>query len=594
MKTNIQHRIKSLRNAMQESGIDALILPSNDPHQSEYVAPCWASRAYFSGFTGSAGFLVITMNHAGIWTDSRYFLQAEEELSGTSIQLHKQVVQHAPEHLDWLLDNLSTGQKIGVEASTCSFNMYQLMLSKCAPKNIELVNVEGIVEQCWTDRPALPDSEVYEHSTEYAGLHRNEKLALIRSYLKSQEADHYLVTSLDEIAWILNIRAWDIDHTPVAIAYLLISENETKLFVQAFKLNTQLVEVLETDQIQIKDYYDIADALETLNSSSVLYTDGKSLSWMNYFKINSKLKLGISKIMELMAIKNHQEIKHSRQTMVKDGVALTKFFIWLEKTIEKHDLKETEISEKLTYFRSLQEGYVGDSFPSIVGFESNGAIVHYRPQEDSCKSVSNQGLLLIDSGGQYLSGTTDITRMIHFGEVDSEIAERYTMVLKGNIALQNINFPRGTTGAQLDTLARMYLWNAGLDYGHGTGHGVGFFLMVHESPQGFTPNIHTQRGATALELNTITSNEPGFYKTGAYGIRIENLMLCVQSLKSSAFNAFEAITLFPIETNMIVTEMLQGDEKEWLNEYHEKVYAALSPHLNEQERMWLMDKCKPL
>lgn len=590
----IKERLKALRIAMKSEGVDALIIPANDPHQSEYVAEHWKVRAYFSGFTGSAGLLVVLADYAALWTDSRYFLQAETELAGTGIVLHKQQVQHAPEHVEWLCDLLPPNATIGVEGSLFSIQQVAYLQSYCRPKDISIKDVERISSKVWKDRPALPDTIAYEHDVLYNGIHRDEKLAWVRAGMKEKKVQHYFISGLDEIAWLLNIRAWDIDYTPVVLSYLLVSEEKATLFIKDYKVPAGLEEKLKASGVSLKDYHAVGMALGVVPEKDSIFVDQNNFSWSFEPSIKADIFKGNSIIMPMMAIKNDTEITHFRSVMVKDGIALTHFFNWLEKTIENEEIKETDVAKKLTYFRSQQDLYKGDSFAAIVGYQSNGAIVHYHAEEATCATIKNEGMLLIDSGGQYLDGTTDITRTICLGTPTEEQKRHYTLVLKGNIALQTANFPKGTTGVQLDVLARMNLWNEGLNYGHGTGHGVGFFLRVHEPPQGFAESTTTLRGSTALEEGTVSSNEPGFYKTGAYGIRIENLMLCVPSSKNENFLAFEAITLFPIETKLIDLSLMSAQDIFWLNNYHQRVYAALSPSLEAEEKAWLWQKCQAI
>ncbi len=588
----IKERLKALRVAMKSEGVDALIIPANDPHQSEYVAEHWKVRTYFSGFTGSAGLLVVLADYAALWTDSRYFLQAESELEGTGVTLHKQKVQHAPEHVEWLCNTLPERATIGVEASLFSVQQIAYLKSHCSLKDIVIKDVERISSKVWENRPPLPDTIAYDYDVFYNGKSREEKLSQVRAEMKKRKVEHYFISGLDEIAWLLNIRAWDIDHTPVVLSYLLVSEEKATLFIRDYKVPEELKRKLKASGVSLKDYHAVGTALSVLPAKDTIFVDKNNFSWSFEPSLKADLIKGTSIIMPIMAIKNETEITHFRSVMVKDGIALTHFFNWLEKTVENRDLKETEVADKLIYFRSQQDLYKGESFPPIVGYQSNGAIVHYRAEEKTCATIKNEGMLLIDSGGQYLDGTTDITRTICFGTPTAQQKTHYTLVLKGNIALQTAHFPKGTTGVQLDVLARMNLWNAGLNYGHGTGHGVGFFLRVHEPPQGFAESRTTLRGSSPLKAGTVSSNEPGFYKTGAYGIRIENLMLCIPSPINEDFLAFDAITLFPIETELIDLSLMSKEEIAWLNQYHQRVYAALSPSLEGEEKAWLWNKCQ--
>ena len=590
----VKERLAALRAAMKTAEIDALIIPANDPHQSEYVAECWKTRTYFSGFTGSAGLLVILADYAALWTDSRYFLQADTELKDTGITLHKQQVQHAPEHVAWLANLLSEQATVGIEGNFFSIQQVAYLQAHFQPKNIELKDVDGIFDAVWTGRPSLPDTIAYEHDVKYTGRSRDEKLTAIRQFMSSQNVQHYFVSALDEIAWTLNVCAWDIDFTPVVLSYMIINETEVHWFVEGYKVPDDLRAVLAASKVQIHEYANTQGALAALPASERVYVDQANLSWSFQKGMQATIIAGQSALMPMMALKNETEIAHFREVMVKDGVALTRFFKWLEEEVQQRGLKETELAEKISYFRSLGADYKGESFPAIVGYKGNGAIVHYRAEASTCATIQNEGMLLVDSGGQYLNGTTDITRTICFGTPTDEQKQHYTLVLKGNLALQTAHFPKGTTGVQLDVLARMNLWREGLSYGHGTGHGVGFFLRVHEPPQGFAETTTTLRGSTPLQATTVSSNEPGYYKTGEYGIRIENLMLCVPSDKNENFLAFEAITLFPIATNLIDKALLSEQEVAWLNAYHQQVYDAFVPHLDAAEKAWLAEKCKAI
>jgi Xaa-Pro aminopeptidase len=594
--TTISSRLKSLRSAMQIHKVDALIIPSSDPHQSEYVCDHWKSRVYFSGFTGSSGYLVVLKDYAALFTDSRYFLQAEEELKNNEVVLHKQSIPHSPEHVAWLSIKLPEHAKIGIEGLLFSLSQVDHMQSEFSKNEQFLINVDGIVSEVWKNRPAMPTSRVYEHKLHFTGKSRQDKLSDLRNELSKNKADHYFASSLDEIAWLLNIRAWDIEFTPVALAYLLVKKNESYLYINKDRVDDKLIETLSNQGIVISPYEKALEDLHSIAQEEILFIDKESISWTFDKQIKAKKMLGSSLINPMQAIKNSTEIEHIKNAMIKDGVALTQFFIWLEESIGKEELSESDLVKKIAYFRSKQADYVGESFSAIVGFKGNGAIVHYNPDEESSARIKGTGMLLIDSGGQYLDGTTDITRTIYLGEPEKEHKRDFTLVLKGNIALQSIQFPEGTSGMQLDTLARMYLWNEGLNYGHGTGHGVGFFLRVHEPPQGFASSATTSRGSSAHQPGMFSSNEPGFYKKGAYGIRIENLMICKEAQKNDYGNFlnFEALTLFPISTKLIQESMLDTKEKEWLNSYHAEVLEKLTPHLNEKESKWLKKACKAI
>ena len=593
---DIANRLTKLRSIMQRKGIDALILPSSDPHQSEYLSEHWKSRAYFSGFNGSSGYLVLFKDYAALWTDSRYFLQAEKELEGSTIVLHKQQIPHSPEHIEWMTKKLKKGSKVGIEGLLFSLDQVGYAKGFFEKAGIELVNVDGILNEAWPDRPPKPHSHAYELDVRFCGESREMKMNALRKQLREKKADYMLISALDEIAWLLNIRAWDIEFTPVVLSYLLIAMDEATLYVNKERVEGDLIKALAKENIKLSDYEGVENDLAKIDKKKSIYLDKATVSWTFNDCIHCSKIMGTSLITMPKAIKNDTEIRNISTAMVKDGIALLHFFMWLEENVNKKPLSEYELVNKLAFFRSKQENYVGESFSAIVGFKGNGAIVHYSPDENKSARIEGEGMLLVDSGGQYLDGTTDITRTIYIGEPSREHKRNFTLVLKGNIALQNIQFPKGTTGMQLDTLARMYLWNEGLNYGHGTGHGVGFFLNVHEAPQGFATSPTTSRGLGMHYKGMLTSNEPGFYKRDEYGIRIENLMICEEAEDNeyASFLKFRSLTLFPISTKLIDTALLDAREKSWLNDYHAEVYQKLSPHLNDREKEWLKEKCKAI
>ena len=451
-----------------------------------------------------------------------------------------------------------------------------------------------LIPSIWKDRPAAPQSSIYEHSIHYAGKSRKDKLNELREQF-TDIANNYLVTALDDIAWLLNLRGQDVEYNPVFYAYAIVQKEICTLYVQQSKLSSELIDQLKNDGIHLKDYADLIGDLNNMpENDSILYSNA-DISMSVYQAINGKAIAGTNYIRNAKGIKNETEIKHIRNAMEKDGVALTRTFIWLEKMLQSRKVKETEVREKLAHFRSQQELYKGESFGAIVGYKGNGAIVHYSPQEDSCAEIEKDGMLLVDSGGQYLDGTTDITRTFHLGTPTKEEKLAFTMVLKGYIALDKAKYPLGTTGIQLDTMARMYLWEQGLNYGHGTGHGVGFFMNVHEAPQGIA-SAWGPRTKTTFQAGMITSNEPGFYKNGAFGIRMENLILTVnnETTDYGQFLSHETLSLYPIEIKLIDETLMSAREKAWFNRYHQEVYNRLSPRLDEEEKKWLSMKCRPL
>lgn len=589
----ILDRLAALRTLMQEHQIDAYIIPSQDPHQSEYVAARWQGREWISGFTGSAGTVVVTHNDIGLWTDSRYFLQAETQLQAAHGSLHKLDGKTPLQHIQWIKDQFAEHSKVAIDGRLFSHKEVRNMEKALAKKSIQLVTDVDLLEDIWTDRPELPKNPVMDFPVTYTGESREEKLMRLRQMLREQECDSMLLTALDDIAWTMNIRGADVEFNPVVYAYLYVHLNKAIVFIDPEKVGQPLAEAFEKAGLSIQPYGSIWNFLSELSADEVIWIDPALASSTIVASIqNAGIFEQTLPVQKMKAIKNETEVQHIRHAMVKDGVALVRTFKWLEETLQQRTVKETELAEQLAHFRSQQEGYQGESFSAIIGYKGNGAIVHYRAEEDSCADIRPEGVLLVDSGGQYLNGTTDITRTFAFGDVDPKVKDAYTRVLKGHIALARATFPEGTMGVQLDILARQYLWDTGKNYGHGTGHGVGFFLNVHEPPQGFVAGLG-QRGTTGFEVGMFSSNEPGYYEAGEFGIRIENLILAVdrEDNEHGRFLCFDSLTLYPIATNMIHHSMLTPEEIKWLNDYHERVFHALAPQLTEAERDWLQPQC---
>ncbi|WP_299160303.1 aminopeptidase P family protein [uncultured Tenacibaculum sp.] len=593
----ISEKLAALRKEMLLKKIDAFIIPSTDPHQSEYVADYWKLREYFSGFTGSAGTLVITQDTAALWTDSRYFLQFNDECSGTEVKLHKQSIPHAPEHVKWLCDLLKNNSVIGIDYRQFSKSQIDYILSFANEKQIQLQNEPRLTKNIWTDRPGLPNFEIDLHPFEFSGETTASKLSKVQEKIRKQNADYYLFSSLDEIAWLFNIRSRDVDFTPLVTAYALVGKEKTLLFCNKNRFSQSAISAFEKLHIEIVSYDSIATILPSVTNNKNIITDSSSLNYAVFDAINGKFQYQNSIVKELKAIKNIVEIQGEEKCMLKDGVALTKFFIWLEKELEKKSISEYELGKKLESFRQQQEYYVGESFAAIVGYKKNGAIIHYTAPEQGSSLVNNEGILLLDSGAQYKDGTTDITRTIWLGGTPSKkIKTAYTSVLKGYISLEQQQFPLGTTGAQIDAFARMYLWQNGLNYPHGTGHGIGSFGMVHEPAQGFATGATTVRGTTPHFANQFTTIEPGCYVTNEFGIRIENIVLSEVTQKTAfgTFLGFRPLTLCYIDTQLIDVNMLTNKEIKWLNSYHQKVIKKLTPLLNNNEVNWLQNKCKSI
>ncbi|HFA51241.1 MAG TPA: aminopeptidase P family protein [Bacteroidetes bacterium] len=584
----ISEKLSALRANMKARGIDAYIVPSGDPHQSEYMADHWKSREWISGFTGSAGTVIVTAGHAGLWTDSRYFIQAAEQLKGSGIELHKLKIPHTAQHRDWLKGHLPEGSKIGFDGRVFSVGKVRSLAKFFYGKKFVFDTETDLIGGIWKDRPPLPKEPVFELPVKYAGLNRKAKLKQVRA--KMDGASHYLISTLDDIAWLFNLRGRDVECNPVFYAYAVVGEKKVWLFTETKKVSGKLKKKLNNDGIIIKPYKSLQGFLQKLPQSASILVDKNSTSNRVFNAIKKeRIRDGKNIVRALKAIKNKKETGHIREVMAKDGAALVKLFRWLESTLEKRPVPECEVAEKLIAFRRAQGNYFGESFPAIVGYQANGAIVHYHAEPATCASIEKKGILLLDSGGQYLDGTTDITRTIALGRPTGEQKKDFTLVLKGHIALAMAKFPAGTTGVQLDTLARMNLWQQQMNYGHGTGHGVGFFLNVHEPPQGISP-----RSSVALQPGMLTSNEPGLYKAGKYGIRTENLVLCAEDGEEGEFGKFlrfETVTLFPIDLSLIAKNMLSKEEKNWLNAYHEEVFEKLSPRLDRAEKAWLKGKC---
>ena len=590
----INNRLESLRSTMQKRGLNAYIIPSNDIHQSEYVSDHWGSRQWISGFTGSAGLIVVTEKEAGLWTDSRYFLQGEMELADTEIKLHKPKNRFAPEHIEWLAENLPEGSVVGIDGDVCMIGQYENYSTILEKEGISFNTEHDLFDEVWTDRPAMPMGEIFEHDIKFAGKNRADKIADIRKEMSAQEVDHHLVTALDDIAWIFNIRGSDVEFNPLATAFAVISMEETTLFIEETKVPSELLEALSKDEIHIKPYDSIKDHLQSLSKDESILVDLSNCSVNLYKAIAATIVEGETISTLMKAIKNETELAHTRITMAKDGAAIANTFYWIEQQLkEGKEITEADVSDKLIENRSKMTNYVGESFPAIVGYKGNGAIIHYRPMHGSCATLKADGILLVDSGGQYLDGTTDITRTIALALPSKEEKRNFTLVLKGNISLSRVTFPKGIAGAQLDTLARMHLWEQGLDYGHGTGHGVGFFLNVHEGPQGIT-GLNSERGLTPLEIGMITSNEPGYYKEGKYGIRVENLVATVEAAHQG-FLEFETLSLYPIDIKLIDEAIFTKTEKAWLNSYHHRTLREVEPFIEDDAvKAWFKLRCRPM
>ncbi|RDS83840.1 aminopeptidase P family protein [Dyella monticola] len=599
MSTPIPARIAALREAMAKHGVAACLVPTADPHLSEYLPAHWQAREWFSGFDGSAGTLLVTAKEAGLWTDSRYFSQAEQQLAGTGVALMKQRVAHAPEHLIWLQQHLHQGDVAAMAGDSVSVatqrNIEQLLGQVGAGLRVDL-DLPGIA---WTGRPALPAAPIFEHPMAYAGTSRAQKFEKLRGALRKQHVTHHLVSSLDDIAWLTNLRGSDVECNPVFLAHLLVeTAGSATLLVDRSKLSDQLVASLTGEGIHIAGYAMLGDVLGDLkDGDSLLFDPGRVVSnVLKAVKDDVKQVEGPNPSTAFKAIKSETELAHIRECMRRDGTALVRAFRRLEERLAAGMTQtELDVDALLRDERSAQPHFIGESFATIAGYMENGALPHYRATPEAHNTLQRHGLLLIDSGGQYLGGTTDITRVLALGPTTPEQRRDATLVMKGMIALSRARFPKGATGPQLDALARAPLWASGMDYGHGTGHGVGYFLNVHEGPHGIRPPVS---GATlvALEPGMITSIEPGLYKPARHGIRHENLAVVVEAEQTEFgdFHAFETLTLCPFDRRALEPSLLSPDERAWLDDYHATVRAALSPLLEDADLAWLEKHCAPL
>lgn len=588
MSNTIHKRLNALRRFMEEKGLHAFIIPSTDSHLSEYPASHWASREWISGFTGSAGTVVVTREKAGLWTDSRYFLQAASELDGTGIDLFKDGLPQTPAIDEWLASELGEGDYVGIDGNVYAAKEAFSLTHKLNMKGLHLISDYDPFDTIWHDRPEIPKNPFFVLPEKYTGEPARKKIARICDSIEKNGAQSLLVASLDTIAWIFNIRGNDVKCNPVTVSYAYISRNETVLFIDPKKLSEETTSYLKAEGVTIAEYSRIYDYVSKIKTSVCLDSSKITFSLYNTIPTENRI-VDIPSPADLMkSIKNEAEIQGFNNAMERDGVALVRFFMWLEKAVPKGGVTEIMIPEKLVEYRSQQDNFVGESFDTISGYGPNGAIVHYHVSPESSAEIKPEGLLLVDSGAQYFDGTTDITRTVAVGPLTGQMKKDYTMVLKGHISLATAIYPQGTRGSQLDILARKSMWDNGINYLHGTGHGIGHFLNVHEGPQ----SIRMNENPTTLQIGMVTSNEPGLYRAGKYGIRTENLILTQHETATEFgdFYSFKTLTLCPIDTTPVVKEMLTKEEIIWLNEYHKFVYDRLSPLLTEEEKGWLKEK----
>ena len=589
----VTERLEKLRKIMKYKGIDYYIIPSEDAHQSEYVCEHYRGRAYMSGFTGSAGTLLVGLENAILWTDGRYFIQALEELKGSGIEMFKMRIPGWPSLLEWLKENAKAGETIAFDGKVFSVGEYKDFKKLEKENNLNIKIDEDLLDEVWKERPSLPKEKAFLHEVKYCGKSAREKLREVREEMKKLGANNYIIASLDDIAWLYNIRGNDVKCNPVVLSYALVKENEAYLYVDKSKFISKMDEEILNEGVTLKSYEKIGEDISNLEGKILI--DPNKISAYLYECIKNKnniVEFG-NITTKFKAIKNEVELDNLRKCQVRDGVAMVKFMKWLKDNIGKIEISEISASDKLEELRSLDKLFKGISFETIVGHKEHGAMMHYSATPESDYTLEPRGFLLIDSGGQYLDGTTDITRTFVLGELTEEERKDYTLVLKGHIGLMRAKFLKGATGSALDIKAREPLWNEGIDYKCGTGHGVGFFLNVHEGPQSISPVPNK----VALEPGMIITNEPGVYREGKHGIRTENTMVVVKDTYSEEFGEFykfDTISLCPIDLEGLDISLLNEEEKAWLSNYHKKVYDLLSPYLDEEEKEFLKNETREI
>lgn len=578
--------LNNLREVMKKENVDYYIIPSGDSHQSEYVPEYYKGRAYVSGFTGSAGTLLVGIEESYLWTDGRYFIQTEKELNGSGIKLMKMNIPGYPSLIEWIKNNVKEGKALAFDGSTISTNEYKNYKELSEKNGFNIKMDKDFLNEIWSDRPELSKEKIFIHDIKYCGRCTSEKLQEVRDEMKKLEGENYVIASLDDIAWLFNIRGNDIAYNPVALAYALISDNEAVLYIDEEKVANDDKRRLEAQGVTLKPYNDIYKDIKNVTESIII--DGAKVNGKLYYLISEDVKIieNLNITTSLKAVKNEVEIKNMEVSQVRDGVAMVKFIKWLKENVGKINMTEISASDKLEEIRAKGEYFKGLSFNTIAGYKDHAAMMHYSATEESQYELNSEGMLLIDSGAQYLDGTTDITRTFILGSITEEEKRDFTLVLKSHIALATTIFLKGTNGCNLDAIARRPLWKYGMDYKCGTGHGVGFFLNVHEGPQGIRPFGNT----IALEPGMILTNEPGVYKENKHGIRTENTLLVTKAFKNDEmgeFYKFDTISYCPIDLEGVDVSLLDEEEREWLNNYHRTVYEKLSPYLTEEEKKFL-------
>lgn len=588
-----------LRSVMAQAGIDAYVIPTDDFHGAEYVGDYFKCRHYVSGFTGSAGTLVVTGDWAGLWTDGRYFLQGAQQLAGTGIELCKMGEPGVPTVQEWLTEHLHAGQVLGFDGRTMMLETGRSLERAMTGCGVTLIYDRDLVGEIWKDRPALSTAPAWELSATYVGRTRKDKLAALRQDVKKAGGDCYILTSLDDLAWLLNIRGNDVESCPVVLGFLIMDTTGIRLYTDEAKFSPALRTALEEDGISFRPYLEVFAAVKELPEGSRVLIDPAKASYAIVKSLPSTVRIleGANPTEYPKAVKTQAEQENERLAHIKDGVALTRFMKWLKEHVGREPITEISAARKLEAFRAEQEHYLEASFAPIFGYGPHGAIVHYSATEESDAALEPQGFVLSDTGGHYLEGSTDVTRTFVLGPLTQEMKHHYTLVLRGHLNLAAAKFKAGCSGTSLDYIARKPLWDEGLDYNHGTGHGVGYLLSVHEGPQNIRYRAASGRGAdTPLAPGMITSDEPGLYLEGQYGIRLENLLLCVEKEENEygTFLGFEALTMCPFELEAILPEELSDQEKGLLNAYHQKVYETLSPYFTEEEKTWLREATKAI
>ncbi|AZB30135.1 aminopeptidase P family protein [Chryseobacterium balustinum] len=586
-----KEKVAALREEMQKNNVDAFIVYSADPHMSEYLPEEWQERAWLSGFLGSAGFVVITKDKAGLWTDGRYFTQAPIELAGSGIDLFKDGMEGTPNYIDWIISEIPANGKVAVNAFATSHSNWELLYQKLNAKNLTLVD-SPLLKEVWKERGTPSKNPIFVHPLDRAGKSVTDKISAIRQKMEEQEVTVHVISSLDDVAWTLNLRGSDVESNPVFLGYILITKNDAILFTDLEKMEVEARKQMDESFVKMMPYEEFNNHLRTIKNEKVLVSPNSNQSIFEALKIDNEFVKAAVPGNLMKAQKNETELEGFRKVMARDGVAMVKFLYWLTHNAGKETMNEYSIGKKLREFRAAGENFVGESFGSIVGYKDNGAMMHYSAKSEGSKEVTNDASILVDSGGQYLEGTTDITRTLALGAVSEEFKTNSTLVLQGMIRLSMVKFPKGTRGVQLDAIARLPLWMNGKDYNHGTGHGVGSFMNVHEGPQ----NIRKDMNPQELLVGMVVSNEPGYYVEGEYGIRHENLIAVKESetTGSGTFYEFETLTFCPFFKDTIVKEILSEDEIIWLNSYHKTCEEKLAPHLEGEVKDWFLSLVSPL